>query len=956
MSLKKLLAIFGLFILVTPQTIAQESDDDDSAEEIETVIVTATRRETDLMETPIAVSAVTQDEMIQLGLNNIADLSYALPGLAIQNSDTNAPIITLRGVRSNNVTEVGDPAVGIHVDGVYVSRPQGAQALMFDLEQAELLRGPQGTLFGRNSLVGSLNIKTAKPNLDTQGGSVIVSAGRFNEEGIRGHYNLPINDKLALRVAFMDQTKDSYLDGYYDPNQTDHRWFPQEVKDQISNVTSCDNLIATAKAGHWGCQAWQGLSADPGWQFGLPYNLIKADPSTFYNNVDRSAWRISALYVIDDTSDINLQYEVFNDDGAGWTNQVSCELIRDRSTFFAEDGTPLNSCTDMFGSENRYTAFVNVPGINDMEIESIRAIYKKSFDDYEFVARVGQQNLQQYSQFDIDGGVNYGWDMAMVLEDFDAKSTVVDLQLSNKSSSDIAWVVGAFYLKEENDMNAYFHATYNGDNLFQQPNRVIESQAIFGQATVTLTDKMFLTLGLRYTEDEKSDDGGKNYECSVWNGCYPNTELYAPADWMDNGNALNAWVAQNPIGRFGFIPSLSALTPNFHVASGLVAGQNCTAAGNPYDIWPFFFVAERSLGCIVETLNNTTSASFDSTDWRIGLDYDLDENSFLYTYLATGFKSGSITDVYIRGENTKHPGGPGSSADTSYGPEDAVTFEVGYKAKLLENKLNFAVNFYHTVYDGKQFTGNVPVDVISVNEFNIDTGLIEAVDQVVTIWGTQNFGEQEMSGMEFEFEYIPYDGGRLSGWATLTDTEVTDDYVTQWYYGMDAQFGRPGYGESVANTPENSVNLKGNEAPYSPTLAATLRYSHTFNMGSLGTLEPSLNWHWQAEDYLTIWNADKHVNDAGGYGTGHTGAGNYVDLPGYFRDPVDEFGDHRDSWQMMDFSLTYKPAGDASWYAQASVYNLEDEEIAFWRAVEAGTPRGAYSAPRQYVLTVGYYW
>jgi hypothetical protein len=59
---------------------------------------------------------------------------------------------------------------------------------------------------------------------------------------------------------------------------------------------------------------------------------------------------------------------------------------------------------------------------------------------------------------------------------------------------------------------------------------------------------------------------------------------------------------------------------------------------------------------------------------------------------------------------------------------------------------------------------------------------------------------------------------------------------------------------------------------------------------------------------------------------------------------------------MMDFSLTYKPAGDASWYAQASVYNLEDEEIAFWRAVEAGTPRGAYSAPRQYVLTVGYYW
>ena len=112
---------------------------------IEDVIVTATRRETSIMETPLAISAVTQEELTRFGITNIKDLSYSLPGLAIQNSDTNAPIITLRGIRSNNVTEVGDPAVGVHVDGLYQSRPQGAQALMFDLERAELARGPQGT-------------------------------------------------------------------------------------------------------------------------------------------------------------------------------------------------------------------------------------------------------------------------------------------------------------------------------------------------------------------------------------------------------------------------------------------------------------------------------------------------------------------------------------------------------------------------------------------------------------------------------------------------------------------------------------------------------------------------------------------------------------------------------------------------------------------------------------------
>ena len=114
----------------------------------------------------------------------------------------------------------------------------------------------------------------------------------------------------------MDETKDSYLNGYYDGSQPDWRWLPEEIRSQFQPITDqSQKTTATDYAWYWGCQVWQtGCWADPGWQFGVPYTKVKADPSNFYNNVDNNAYRLSALWVIDETSDLNLAYEVYNDD------------------------------------------------------------------------------------------------------------------------------------------------------------------------------------------------------------------------------------------------------------------------------------------------------------------------------------------------------------------------------------------------------------------------------------------------------------------------------------------------------------------------------------------------------------------------------------------------------------------------------------------------------------------
>ena len=130
--LEKFLKTLLIASLLMP-LIAQESEEED--EGLEVVVTTATKTEKDILDTAQAVTALSGNQLLELGLNNIKDLNNMIPGLYVQNTDTNAPIITLRGIRTENVTELGDPAVGIHVDGVYVARPQAANALMFDLER-----------------------------------------------------------------------------------------------------------------------------------------------------------------------------------------------------------------------------------------------------------------------------------------------------------------------------------------------------------------------------------------------------------------------------------------------------------------------------------------------------------------------------------------------------------------------------------------------------------------------------------------------------------------------------------------------------------------------------------------------------------------------------------------------------------------------------------------------------
>ncbi|MEM6513724.1 MAG: TonB-dependent receptor plug domain-containing protein, partial [Pseudomonadota bacterium] len=175
---------------------------------LEEIIVTAQKRADNLQDTSLSITAFSADRLNQLGIENVTDLRNAVPGLTINDSVT--PFISIRGVSSNSDLPTGDPAVATHINGVYVGRPSATRGAFYDLERIEVLRGPQGILYGRNATGGSINIISRRPDFE-RAANFKTELGNFSRYGISGAANVVLaEDELALRVAATYDQRDSF--------------------------------------------------------------------------------------------------------------------------------------------------------------------------------------------------------------------------------------------------------------------------------------------------------------------------------------------------------------------------------------------------------------------------------------------------------------------------------------------------------------------------------------------------------------------------------------------------------------------------------------------------------------------------------------------------------------------------------------------------------------------------
>ena len=806
----------ALLGMISLPILAEEAEDKEAAA-LEVITVTATKNATNLMKTPVAVTAMTPESMVRQNVKELSDLSGMIPNLQLGLSTADSGVrASIRGVTSNNFTEIGDPAVGIHIDGIYSPRPQGSLALMFDLEQVEVLRGAQGTLFGRNSTAGVVNVIPAKPEFDENYGWSTLQVGDYNAKQLRSVYNLGISDNFAVRAAFMVDKRDGYI------NQK------QDMTDRGQKLPDWE--------GEWGDSYWEG--ADGIADVDQRRNK-KVGAEDYYSNSDQWGLRLTGLWQVNSDLAWTIGYEHFQNDGAGHVNLKDCEAAKD--TRYACD-----SGADHWDQ----SVLINVPGKLDMSIDTIRSLVAWDINDNTVLEyRFAYANQQRVQDHDDDAGyhalledvdIMYDWgnwgrqivdDRATYTLDSEYKSYINELQIT-QTFEDWRYVAGAFSMYEDNSIlfaqdmlvKAPWGMPYG--QFYDQPKREIDSKAVFAQADVYLTDKLTVTAGIRYTKDERTDNNGQTYGNWDASGWYYN-DLHEP-------EAKGVGLPHNG----------EDLTDDMGSRAGKGAYPGPTI--------------------------NSYSKEWSKTTWRLGAQYDLDAKQMIFASVATGYRAGGFGDKFDTcGGGTCTDGSTEQFSFLDYDPETTTNYEVGYKGSLLDNTLNLTAVLFFTKYEDMHYTDMHPVGQKIVEQECPDWD--QACD-IVQAWKTENIGAADIKGLELEFDYIPWENGHLTGFYAYLDTKITsyDSYSDNWMCGYRDPEDPDNYlgGEACADLfvePGNPLSgrqlhdVTGNQLPHSPKHSFGFNYSHYFELDNGYQVMPWVGFRWQDRMYFTPRNLDNKV-------------------------------------------------------------------------------------------------
>ena len=199
----------GVLAVMGFQAHAQDTTSDDGTFSLEEIVVTAQKRAENLQQIPLAITAMSGDYLDQASINAVDEVSMRTPGFTMTRFNMAQPQLYIRGIGSTDDSAFGDQSVGIFIDEVYIGRAGGADFDLMDLERIEVLRGPQGTLYGKNVAGGAVNILTKKPTAETYG-KLRGSYGNLNRYELRGLVNGALSENVNAKLSLSKVERDGH--------------------------------------------------------------------------------------------------------------------------------------------------------------------------------------------------------------------------------------------------------------------------------------------------------------------------------------------------------------------------------------------------------------------------------------------------------------------------------------------------------------------------------------------------------------------------------------------------------------------------------------------------------------------------------------------------------------------------------------------------------------------------
>lgn len=728
--------------LVTVGAYAQSPD---------VITVTAQKREQTLQETPVSVAVVTDQAIQQSQIRDAADLTTLVPSLRVAEfaASTNTQF-TLRGVGTSSFNPGLEPSVGVFVDGVYRPRAGAAINDLLSVERVEVIRGPQSTLFGRNTPAGVVSFITKEPEF-VFGGDAELTLGNYGQFVAKGTVTGPLNEAetLAFRVDATTHTNDGYLENVSprgqieEVNNRDRQsfraqliWLPDDRTEVrvIGDYGIIDENCCAAPFGEYD-------PIDSGAIVGLGATLVAPDP--FGGDI-----AVNGL--------VNTQLD---------TSGVSFEVNRDFDSFTFTSITAYRGYDE---AQNIDADFSDLDLVGNRDIDTEYTSFTQEFR----LTSTGDNFMDWMTGvFFYDNDLNY---QQNVDYGTDAKAF-----FDAASAGNVAPLVAAFGLPAGTGGVSFLEFLVGANNALSQPGVptlpatgyvapgdgvILEdyqydtlSWSAFGQLDFNLTDRFTLSVGGRYTEEEKDLRADVNVNDPIstidFTNFGANIRLPDPTQCIPTGGA--------PVCPF-FLPSVLAQQAASDPALAAALGGIAAATGTSLTTGTFFF--DPTVAQIIASnpqlnlfngftafqnflptngANYPTSRTDDNFSYSVIGSYDVSDTLNIYASYSTGFKPGGLSLTYEAVRTGIY----------EFEDETASSWEIGAKGSVLDGAMTYALTYFNQEiedFQSENFVGN---------GFALD-----------------NAGSIEVSGLEFDIAWAATDRLFFTLGGTYLFESVYGDY------------------------------------------------------------------------------------------------------------------------------------------------------------------------------------